>query len=116
MGRRPAANRRLVKSKVEMQDNGVYVLQEYVPRPLLLDGLKFDLRLYVLLAGLNPLRVYLCKQGMARFCTEEYQAPTSSNIDNVFMHLTNYAINKNHDDFAYASAENGVAEQKEQDS
>lgn len=110
-----AATRRLQKTKVEMQDNGIFVLQEYVPRPLLLDGLKFDLRMYVLLAGLNPLRVYLCKQGMARFCTEAYQAPTASNIDNVFMHLTNYAINKNHDDFAYASAVNGGSEQKEQD-
>ena len=30
----------------------------------------------------------------ARFCTEAYEKPTRDNIDNVFMHLTNYAINK----------------------
>jgi len=30
----------------------------------------------------------------ARFCTEAYQRPTRHNMDNLFMHLTNYAINK----------------------
>ena len=31
---------------------------------------------------------------MARFCTEPYKKPTARNMDNLFMHLTNYAINK----------------------
>jgi tubulin polyglutamylase TTLL6/13 len=44
-------------------------------RPFLIDNLKFDFRLYVLLAGCDPLRVYLHKNGMARFATEEYQIP-----------------------------------------
>jgi hypothetical protein len=30
----------------------------------------------------------------ARFCTEAYQRPNRSNLDNTYMHLTNYAINK----------------------
>lgn len=30
----------------------------------------------------------------ARFCTEEYEKPNRHNMENVFMHLTNYAINK----------------------
>jgi tubulin polyglutamylase TTLL6/13 len=30
----------------------------------------------------------------ARFCTEAYERPKKGNLDNVFMHLTNYALNK----------------------
>jgi hypothetical protein len=80
----------------------VWVLQEYVPRPLLLGGLKFDLRLYVMLAGLDPLRVFLCKTGMVRFCTEAYEAPSKDNMKNTCMHLTNYSVNKHHDNFTRA--------------
>jgi tubulin polyglutamylase TTLL6/13 len=30
----------------------------------------------------------------ARFCTESYEKPNFENMDNVFIHLTNYALNK----------------------
>ena len=32
---------------------------------------------------------------MARFCTEDYKQPTKENLKNLFMHLTNYSLNKN---------------------
>lgn len=31
------------------------------------------MRIYVLLAGTDPLRVYLYHEGLARFATEQYQ-------------------------------------------
>ena len=52
------------------------------------------MRIYVLLYGLNPLRIYIHEQGLARFATEPYEKPRNGNIDNMYVHLTNYAINK----------------------
>ena len=78
-----------------------YVVQEYLHRPFLIDNLKFDLRIYVLVAGCDPLRIYLHKEGLARFATETYIKPTSQNLAKNCMHLTNYAINKNNENFIF---------------
>lgn len=59
------------------------------------------MRIYVLIAGINPFRIFVYDQGLARFATEPYVPPRSDNLDNKFMHLTNYAINKNHPDFVF---------------
>ena len=40
-------------------DNEGCVVQQYIDKPYLVDDLKFDLRIYVLLYGVNPLRVYI---------------------------------------------------------
>jgi hypothetical protein len=68
------------------------VVQKYIPNPLLLNGHKFDLRLYVLVVCVDPLRVYLYKEGMARLATEPYNS--EGDFENQYVHLTNYAINK----------------------
>ncbi|GIQ90876.1 tubulin-tyrosine ligase/Tubulin polyglutamylase, partial [Kipferlia bialata] len=81
------------------------VVQQYIAKPYLINGLKFDLRIYVLVASVDPLTIYLYKDGMARFCTVPYSEPTNRNINMQFMHLTNYAINKNNDDFVFNEGE-----------
>jgi len=67
--------------------------------PLLIDELKFDLRIYVLITGVSPLRCFIFKEGLARFATEKYKSPMGSNLQNLYMHLTNYAINKDSTSF-----------------
>jgi tubulin polyglutamylase TTLL6/13 len=76
-----------------------YVAQRYLHKPLLIDNLKFDLRIYVLITQVIPLRIFIYKEGLARFATKEYTPPVGSNLNNLCMHLTNYAINKESDDF-----------------
>ncbi len=37
--------------------------------PYLIDGLKFDLRIYALITCVHPLRVYVYNDGIVRFAT-----------------------------------------------
>uniref|UniRef100_UPI00398F7714 tubulin polyglutamylase TTLL11 isoform X1 n=2 Tax=Pristiophorus japonicus TaxID=55135 RepID=UPI00398F7714 len=78
------------------------VVQEYISKPLLIDKLKFDIRLYVLLKSLYPLEIYIAKDGLSRFCTEPYQEPSSKNFHRVFMHLTNYSLNVHSGNFIHS--------------
>lgn len=75
------------------------IVQRYITNPLLIDGLKFDLRVYVLITCVHPLRVWLYKNGLARFATRKFEQPNEQNMDDLYQHLTNYAINKNHSEF-----------------
>ena len=74
-----------------------------------MNGLKFDLRVYVLITGSDPLRIFIYEEGLARFSTREYSQPTCENVKERFIHLTNYSINKNNPDFVknkHASVDN----------
>lgn len=75
-----------------MRSHSAAVVQEYIAKPLLLDGLKFDLRCYALVLSVQPLVVYVYREAMARFATSPYAPPDASNMHNVFMHLTNYSL------------------------
>ncbi|XP_049909590.1 tubulin polyglutamylase TTLL11 isoform X2 [Epinephelus moara] len=81
------------------------VVQEYIQKPLLIDKLKFDIRLYVLLKSLEPLEIYIAKEGLTRFCTEPYQEPSQKNLSHVFMHLTNYSLNVHSGNFVHSDSQ-----------
>jgi hypothetical protein len=78
------------------------VVQDYIA-PMLLDGKKFDFRLYVLIRSVDPLEVYLHCEGLARFCTENYEPPSEENLGRSFAHLTNYSLNKASERFVHLS-------------
>lgn len=77
------------------------MIQEYIARPFLLEKMKFDLRVYVMLLSLDPMKIYLSREGLARFCTVPYKEPTTKNLHEIFMHLTNYSLNKYNDTFVH---------------
>ena len=59
-------------------------------QPMLLDGLKFDLRLYVLVTSVGgdadrgPMRAFLCREGMVRFAVEQFDG---ADLQNVHAHV-----------------------------
>ncbi|XP_052279826.1 tubulin polyglutamylase ttll6-like isoform X7 [Dreissena polymorpha] len=89
----------VTKNPKDVKPHEHMICQQYLSRPLLIDGFKFDLRVYTLVTSCDPLRIFVFKDGLARFATHKYLEPTHSNIENVYMHLTNYAINKHSEDF-----------------
>ncbi|ESO89624.1 hypothetical protein LOTGIDRAFT_124780 [Lottia gigantea] len=89
----------VTKNPKEIKTHEHQICQVYLNKPFLIDGFKFDLRLYVVVTSCDPLRIFLFKDGLARFATNKYAEPTNNNSDNVYMHLTNYAINKHSSDF-----------------
>lgn len=75
------------KSQPVINDD-LAVIQEYI-EPFLVDNTKFDLRIYALVTNVNPLKIFVYHDGLARFCSLEY------NTDSLYSHLTNVTMNRN---------------------
>ena len=59
-------------SELNLTKEGSFI-QEYVDKPFLIDGHKFDIGIYTILTSINPLRVYIIDDdALFRFCPEEY--------------------------------------------
>ena len=74
------------------------IITHYISNPHLINRKKYDLRLYVLITGYTPLKIYLFDDGLTRFCSEEYNLDESK-LNDKYIHLTNYSINKNNENF-----------------
>lgn len=79
----------------------IFLFLTYQISPFLVDGMKFDLRIYVLILGCDPLKLLIYKEGLVRIATEFYEIPNEKNKENHFKHLTNYAINKDHPEYEF---------------
>eukprot|EP00929_Paragymnodinium_shiwhaense_P121029 TRINITY_DN9314_c0_g4_i1.p1 TRINITY_DN9314_c0_g4~~TRINITY_DN9314_c0_g4_i1.p1 ORF type:complete len:899 (-),score=169.42 TRINITY_DN9314_c0_g4_i1:133-2829(-) len=82
----------------DLPANQDLVVSRYLKNPLLINGLKFDLRIYVLVTGFEPLRVYLYKEGLVRFATKAFSTKRQ-HIGDAYRHLTNYSVNKRASNF-----------------
>lgn len=58
----------------------------------------------MLIKGFDPFEAYLCNEGLARFCTEDYTKPTRENRKKLCKHLTNFSLNKKSDKFVEAES------------
>uniref|UniRef100_A0A8B9JXU4 Tubulin tyrosine ligase-like family, member 7 n=1 Tax=Astyanax mexicanus TaxID=7994 RepID=A0A8B9JXU4_ASTMX len=83
--------------KLPAQDH--FIVQEYLDKPFLMEGYKFDLRIYILVTSCDPLRIFLYNDGLVRMGTEKYHTPNDSNLSQLYMHLTNYSVNKHNENF-----------------
>jgi hypothetical protein len=83
-----------------------WVVSEYISNPLLFNGFKFDLRIYVAITSVNPLRLYIYEEGLTRFATCKYNAAgagfggAGAKAADKYMHLTNYTVNKKNVNFS----------------
>jgi hypothetical protein len=94
---------KLISDYTEIPDyyNQNLVVQEYIDNPLLIDKLKFDFRVYVLVTCCDPLKIFLYNDGLARFATKKYRKLTDDTKKHRMMHLTNYSINKKSSKFIF---------------
>ena len=76
---------------------GVYIVQEYINNPLLYQGRKFDIRVYVLIT--DDYDIYINSYGYIRTSSEKYTYKIGNGVsDNwekdKFVHITNIAVQK----------------------
>ena len=81
----------LVSDLSDVAYGEAHVVQRYIEKPLLVDGHKFDLRLYVLVTSFAPVEAFLYSEGFARFSSERYSLADARNLR---VHLTNYSVQK----------------------
>ena len=84
---------KLINSKQKIENQEGILASRYLMNPHLINDLKYDLRVYVLVTSYNPMRVYMYTDGLVRFATEKYNLDPK-NINQKFVHLTNFSINK----------------------
>lgn len=83
--------------------NRTYIIQKYIKNPLLINKRKFDIRTFALMTSINGhLQGYAYQEGYLRTSCKEFSL---DNLGNKYVHLTNDAIQKKHDD--YGRYENG---------
>ena len=102
----------IVKPAASSQGKGIYftkninelpykqnsVVSHYINNPMLINGYKYDLRIYIAVTSINPLRLYMYEEGLVRFATAKYKPLGTENFTK-YTHLTNYSVNKKNANF-----------------
>ena len=78
----------LTRNPTDIKPKVHYNVQNYIKNPHLIDGFKYDLRMYVFLNGIKPLRAYVYNDGVATLATETYEKPKDDNLKDNYIHMT----------------------------
>ena len=63
----------IFKSLEEEKKRKNFIISKYLSFPHLINKKKYDMRIYVLVTGFQPLRIYLYKEGLIRIAAEKYK-------------------------------------------
>ncbi|XP_008482305.3 LOW QUALITY PROTEIN: tubulin monoglycylase TTLL3-like [Diaphorina citri] len=66
------------------------VVQKYIEKPLLIHGVKFDLRVWYVITNIDKFKIWVYHEGYVRFCSKPY----SNILLDEARHLTNVRIQK----------------------
>ena len=75
-----------------------FLINKYITNLDLINNKKYDLRLYVLVTGLKPLRIYLNQEGLIRIASRNFSLDMN-NIKDRYVHLTNTGVNSQSKEF-----------------
>jgi len=78
----------------ELPERKTQVISRYIDHPYLIDGQKFSFRLYSLITCLDPLTVYLYKEGLVFFASFQYTNDEDT-LSRRGIHFSNIFVNKN---------------------
>lgn len=87
----------IFKSLEQMKEKN-FIITKYITNIDLINKKKYDLRIFVLISGLKPLRIYLYTDFLVRIASEDFSL-NEETIGNKFIHLTNTDINKYHKNY-----------------
>ena len=80
-----------------------FVMSKYLSNPHLIRRKKYHLRLYVLVSGIKPLRIYLYNEGFAHIARRKFSLD-KKHFDSKKVHLTN-SIRNNNNNFYFIDEE-----------
>jgi|APSaa5957512535_1039671.scaffolds.fasta_scaffold21047_3 tubulin polyglutamylase TTLL4 len=103
---------KVIGQKTQVIKRAGFVCSQYIANPHLIDGLKYDMRVYVVVTCFEPLKIFMLKEGLVRFATQKY-SNNPKLLEKRFIHLTNYSINKKADDYVKSSAKEGEEDEGE---
>ena len=87
------------------QEFDYVIIQKYIEKPLLYGNRKFDIRIWVLYISDKPNVVYIFKEGHLKATCQNFTLDSNDG----FIHLTNYSVQKYHDDFSKLEKGNEIS-------